>query len=31
MGLNGVLHTTHRQHFLVPPRRARSFPFGELA
>jgi hypothetical protein len=30
MGLNGVLATTHRQHFLVPPRRARSFPLSEL-
>ena len=31
MGLNGVLATTHRQHFLVPPRRARSFPLSELS
>ena len=30
MGLNGVLETTHRQHFLVPPRRSRSFPLSEL-
>ena len=30
MGLNGVLTTTHRQHFLVPPRRRRSFPLSEL-
>jgi hypothetical protein len=30
MGLNGVLATTHRQHFLVPPRRSRSFPLSEL-
>lgn len=30
MGLNGVLATTHRQHFLVPPRRTRSFPLSEL-
>ena len=30
MGLNGVLATTHRQHFLVPPRRVRSFPLTEL-
>jgi hypothetical protein len=30
MGLNFVLHTTHRQHFLVPPRRHRSFPLVEL-
>jgi hypothetical protein len=31
MGLNSVLHTTHRQHFLVPPRRHRSFPLSEHA
>jgi hypothetical protein len=30
MGLNGVLHGTHRQNFLVPPRRHRSFPLSEL-
>jgi hypothetical protein len=30
MGLNGVLATTHRQNFLVPPRRVRSFPLSEL-
>jgi hypothetical protein len=30
MGLNGVLATTHRQQFLVPPRRSRSFPLSEL-
>jgi hypothetical protein len=30
MGLNGVLHPTHRQNFLVPPRRYRSFPLAEL-
>ena len=30
MGLNGVLETTHRQNFLVPPRRHRSFPLAEL-
>jgi hypothetical protein len=30
MGLNGVLTTTHRQQFLVPPRRSRSFPLSEL-
>jgi hypothetical protein len=30
MGLNGILHTTHRQHYLVPPRRHRSFPLSEL-
>jgi hypothetical protein len=29
-GLNSVLHTTHRQNFLVPPRRHRSFPLAEL-
>jgi hypothetical protein len=25
-----VLTTTHRQNFLVPPRRHRSFPLAEL-
>jgi len=25
-----VLLTTHRQNFLVPPRRHRSFPLAEL-
>jgi hypothetical protein len=30
MGLNGILETTHRQNFLVPPRRRRSFPLAEL-
>jgi hypothetical protein len=30
-GLNSVLRTTHRQNFLVPPRRNRSFPLVELA
>jgi hypothetical protein len=30
MGLNGVTHPTHRQNFLVPPRRNRSFPLAEL-
>lgn len=30
MGLNGVTHPTHRQNFLVPPRRHRSFPLAEL-
>jgi len=25
-----VLTTTHRQNFLVPPRRHRSFPLSEL-
>ena len=29
-GLNSVLHTTHRQNFLVPPRQHRSFPLAEL-
>ena len=29
MGLNGVSHPTHRQNFLVPPRRNRSFPLVE--
>jgi hypothetical protein len=29
-GLNSVLVTTHRQNFLVPPRRHRSFPLVEL-
>jgi hypothetical protein len=29
-GFNSVLHTTHRQNFLVPPRRHRSFPLAEL-
>ena len=29
-GLNSVLRTTHRQNFLVPPRRHRSFPLAEL-
>jgi hypothetical protein len=29
-GINSVLRTTHRQHFLVPPRRHRSFPLVEL-
>jgi hypothetical protein len=27
---NQVLHTTHRQNFLVPPRMHRSFPLAEL-
>ncbi len=30
MGFNAVLQTTHRQNFLVPPRRHRSFPLVEL-
>lgn len=29
-GVNAVLHTTHRQNFLVPPRAHRSFPLAEL-
>ena len=29
-GLNSVLHTTHRQNFLVPSREHRSFPLAEL-
>jgi hypothetical protein len=29
-GMNSVLHTTHRQNFLVPPRRHRAFPLAEL-
>ncbi|HKB93648.1 MAG TPA: twin-arginine translocation signal domain-containing protein [Gaiellaceae bacterium] len=29
-GFNSVLTTTHRQNFLVPPRRNRSFPLVEL-
>ena len=29
-GFNSVLRTTHRQKFLVPPRRNRSFPLAEL-
>jgi hypothetical protein len=29
-GLNAVLRTTHRQNFLVPSRRHRSFPLAEL-
>jgi hypothetical protein len=30
LGLNGVIRSTHRQNFLVPPRRHRSFPLAEL-
>jgi hypothetical protein len=30
-GFNSVLTTTHRQNFLVPPRRHRSFPHAELS
>ncbi len=29
-GINSILGTTHRQNFLVPPRRHRSFPLVEL-
>jgi hypothetical protein len=29
-GFNAVLRTTHRQNFLVPPRRHRAFPLSEL-
>ena len=29
-GFNAVLQTTHRQNFLVPPRKHRSFPLAEL-
>ena len=29
-GINSILRTTHRQNFLVPPRRRRSFPLVEL-
>jgi hypothetical protein len=29
-GFNSILATTHRQNFLVPPRRHRSFPLAEL-
>jgi hypothetical protein len=29
-GLNSILRTTHRQNFLVPPRRHRSFPLVDL-
>ena len=30
-GFNSILSTTHRQNFLVPPRRHRSFPLAELS
>jgi len=30
-GFNSVLRTTHRQNFLVPPRRHRAFPLAELS
>jgi len=29
-GFNSIITTTHRQNFLVPPRRHRSFPLAEL-
>jgi hypothetical protein len=29
-GFNSVLQTTHRQNFLVPPRRNRSFPLADV-
>jgi hypothetical protein len=29
-GINSVLHTTHRQNYLVPPRAHRSFPLAEF-
>jgi hypothetical protein len=29
-GINSILRTTHRQNFLVPPRRHRAFPLVEL-
>ena len=29
-GFNSVLSTTHRQNFIVPPRRHRSFPLSEV-
>ena len=29
-GFNSILQTTHRQNYLVPPRRHRSFPLSEL-
>jgi hypothetical protein len=29
-GINSVLHTTHRQNYLMPPRRHRSFPLAEF-
>jgi hypothetical protein len=29
-GFNAVLSTSHRQNFIVPPRRHRSFPLVEL-
>jgi hypothetical protein len=29
-GFNSILQTTHRQNFLVPPRRHRAFPLAEI-
>jgi hypothetical protein len=29
-GFNSILQTTHRQNFLVPPRRHRAFPLAEF-
>ena len=29
LGMNGVIRATHRQNFLVPPRRLRSFPLAD--
>jgi hypothetical protein len=29
-GFNSILRTTHRQNFIVPPRRHRAFPLSEL-
>jgi hypothetical protein len=30
-GFNSILKTTHRQNFLVPPRRHRAFPLAEIS
>jgi hypothetical protein len=30
IGINGALHTSHRQNYLIPPRAHRSFPLVEL-
>ena len=30
-GFNSILQTTHRQNYLVPPRRHRSFPLAEIS
>jgi hypothetical protein len=29
-GINAMIRATHRQNFLIPPRRHRSFPLVEL-